>query len=141
MAATADIASQTAAATGSDLTVENGASIQIWTYPALVAGERVSVWRVSGGSPEDEIRAQDGGRPIELGAGIQIWTYPALVAGERVSVWRVSGGSPEDEIRAQDGGRPIELGAGINSIALTGPGTFRLKKSVTATATVVYYDA
>ena len=78
---------------------------------------------------------------VATGDSIQVWTYPPLGAGEKVTVHRVTGGSPEHEARVKEGGRPTGLGSGVENILLTGPAVFRLKKTVTATATTVYYDS
>jgi len=75
------------------------------------------------------------------GSSIQIWTSPALESDESVTLWRTAGGSPDDAVRVQESGWYVQLDPSHQSISLAGPGTFRLKKSVTATATTVYYDA
>lgn len=77
---------------------------------------------------------------VDSGASIQIWTAPALADGETVSVFRVSSSSPEDVVRVYEGERPLQVKLG-GSIMVNGPGTFRLVKSATATATTVYYDS
>ena len=94
---TTAITSQTTAATSSDIAINSGSAIQIWTSPPLEPGETVALYRYDGTSEEEAI--------IEDGV--------ALVVSDK-----------------------------MRSLLINGPiSALRLKKSVTATATAVYYDA
>ncbi len=52
MSTTEEIAATTSTATSSDISVPDGASIQIWTDLRLVDNERVDIFRTDGGSVE-----------------------------------------------------------------------------------------
>lgn len=86
--------------------------------------------------------AATAGSDIDLGQGesAQVWLDGDLGMAEWVRVYRVNSGDTI-EVPAHDHGGPIILGSGRQSVFLNGPGIFRLKKSVTASAIAVLYDA
>lgn len=74
------------------------------------------------------------------GASIQVWTVPNLAVGESVAIYRYDS-SDTVEAKVIDKGEAVGVTRECGNVVLNGPGNFRLKKSVTATATAVYYDA
>ncbi len=97
MASTTVIASATAAADSSAITLVDGQSISVYCVPKLIDAERVRLER-----------SYDGG-----------------------TTW-VSVGDEEYS--------GTVLTKSVQSQTINGPGVFRLRKSATTSATVVYYD-
>lgn len=77
---------------------------------------------------------------VDAGSSIQVWTDIPLAEGESVSVYRTDDGGTE-EVRVREAGLYVMLTKYKSFVALNGPATFRLKRSVVATATAVFYDA
>lgn len=77
---------------------------------------------------------------IAQGSSISVWVNNPLLADEYVSVDQsADGGATWIPLNDGDfGGRVLEYNVGRRS--LNGPGVFRLVKSPTKTATIVYYD-
>ena len=77
---------------------------------------------------------------VASGDMIQIWVSPPLEPGETVDLYRYDGSSEEE--RVIEDGVALTLDSKNLSMVVTGPvNALRLKKSVTGTATAVYYDA
>lgn len=78
------------------------------------------------------------------GASIKVWVSEFLTGGESVSIIQTDGSSVEIPLVVYDQEEKapwvVQIVPGITSVRLVGPGTFKLEKTVTATATAVYYD-
>ena len=77
---------------------------------------------------------------VDAGASIQVFCNPRLQAQEKVTLQR-STDEGTTWVDVAEFGNNIVLNQGIQSNVIAGPGTFRLQKTVTETATAVYYDA
>ena len=77
---------------------------------------------------------------VDAETSIQVWTDEPLRHGDTVAVYRTDDGGSEEAI-VNDGAGDVVLKPGRPSVALTGPAVFRLKKSATAVAVAVLYDA
>ena len=79
---------------------------------------------------------------VSVGSGesIQVWTVPMLPADESVRILRIDSGDTV-EVPVFDNGELLALSKENPQLLLNGPAVFRLDKSVTATATAVYYDS
>jgi len=76
---------------------------------------------------------------IASGSSIQVWTSLRMGQDETVGLYRTDGGSVEEEV--VESNNPARITVNKPSLAISGPGIFRLKKSVTGDAVAVYYDS
>lgn len=76
---------------------------------------------------------------LASGAAIQVTTDPKLVGDEKVILLHAPDGTTFIPCNTQDG--PNILDAGVHRNVVTGPGTFRLRKTATGTAKSVDYDS
>jgi len=78
------------------------------------------------------------------GASIKVWVSEFLAQGESVSIIQTDGSSVEVPLVVYDedekGPWAVQITPGVSAVRLVGPGTFKFNKTVTATATAVYYD-
>lgn len=76
---------------------------------------------------------------VASGDVIQVWTSAKLQDSETVRIYRYDGVSVEQPV--MEGPNTVVIGSLRGSLALIGPGTFRLKKSITAASVAVNYDS
>lgn len=84
-------------------------------------------------------QADSGDITIASGASIQVTTDPRLNEGETVTLLHAPDGTNFIPCSTPNGGRVLDRG--VQRQQVNGPGTFRLRKSATGTATSVDYDA
>ena len=79
------------------------------------------------------------------GSSIKVWVATPLAQGESVDIIQTDGSSVEGSLIEYDEEerRPwvAQLTPGITALIIRGPGTYKLSKSVTASAVAVYYDS
>jgi hypothetical protein len=83
--------------------------------------------------------ANGGTITLASGASAQVYAVPALGLRETVRLQQSHNGSTWVDVNDEDFDG-IVLQESRNRAVLTGPGTFRVVKSATAVATVIYYD-
>lgn len=67
---TVAVSPQTAAATSSDITVDAGATVQVWVSPILAADEKVRFVRTNQASPEVTADVREVANALYLGDGV-----------------------------------------------------------------------
>lgn len=78
---------------------------------------------------------------VASGSAIQVWATSGLLPDEDVAVFRTNGSSPDVEVPVKDAGGRVIIDGYRPSVMLAGPGIFRIKKPVTASAVAIYYDS
>tara|TARA_S200002703_G_scaffold1263_1_gene2214 strand:+ start:14796 stop:15089 length:294 start_codon:yes stop_codon:yes gene_type:complete len=85
--------------------------------------------------------ANSGTISLAAGSSIQVYSNPALPVGEVVTLERTPDSGTTWLPVKDNEFRGVVLSGKVHDNTVTGPGDFRLRKSVTATATAVYYDS
>lgn len=79
------------------------------------------------------------------GNTIKVWVSRVLGSGEDVTIIQTDGSSVEVEMIEYDLAAkekwPAQITPGVTAIMVSGPGTYKFRKSATAVATAVYYDS